>query len=394
MKININSYLVHSSVLIPFLEGLVIRDVLFIDLKFFYLVIAINFGILLSKIKISKSFILFFCFLAFHGLLGITIFKFPISSLITQLIGILLTYTYFYQIIKLFDLKVLFNLYLKYAVFFTILSLLLFPFNILDVTPYRLDGVMTEPSNFILVNIPAFYYFLAKKKVPYIGLFLIAFLLSNSSTGFLAIFLMILFLILSIKSVKQIILIFSSSLIMILLLANNKYFNARLDSSTENFKAIKTDQFKDDTNVSAFVLLKSAIISFKNIKDHPFGTGLGSYQHIHDRYLKEIKLPRYAYHPKSITKDLNKTDANSLGLRIISDFGIFGVLALFSFFIYGIFSIVKSKNADLKYIQTGIFIYLIIKLLRMGHYFPEEFFLFMLLFFSSLKITLKKPQIE
>tara|TARA_B110000902_G_scaffold263595_1_gene343001 strand:- start:1798 stop:2982 length:1185 start_codon:yes stop_codon:yes gene_type:complete len=394
MKININSYLIHSSVLMPFLQGFVIRDVFFIDLKLFYLVMAINFGLLLPKIKISTPFLANFLFLIIHGLLGVVYFKFPISPLISQLVGVLISFIYFSQIIKLYDVKVIFNLYLKYASFFVIISLLLFPFNILDLTPDRLDGIMTEPSKFVLVNIPAFYYFLAKRNIPKIGLFLVAFLLSSSSAGFLAIILMILFLILSMKSIKHIILIFSSSIIMIALLINNEHFNKRLNSTVENLKALKTHEFKNDTNVSTLVLLKSAIISVKNLKDHPFGTGLGSYQHIHDTYLNEIKLPRYAYHPKSIAKGLNKTDANSLGLRIISDFGIFGVLAIFLFFIYAIFSIINSKNLDSRYIQIGLFIYLIIKLFRMGHYFPEEFFLFLLLFFSNFKVILKKQHIE
>ena len=76
---------------------------------------------------------------------------------------------------------------------------------------------------------------------------------------------------------------------------------------------------------------------------------------------------------------INRTDANSLFLRMLADLGVFAVL-IFMYFIYRSYKLFSSEK---KIIQQSTFFYLTVKLIREGHYFPPEFYFFLLIFLKD-----------
>ena len=114
------------------------------------------------------------------------------------------------------------------------------------------------------------------------------------------------------------------------------------------------------------------------------GNGLGSHEISYDRYTKKSEFSEYGL------DELNKQDANSLFLRILSEMGIFGIII---FFVY-IFKYFLRRSRDptnyLWIINNSIFVLIIIRLIRQGHYFSEGFFFFFWLYYFTKKLSLGK----
>lgn len=383
-KFSVAKYIEFSSVLMIFLQGFSIKGLHVIDIKLFYFFLIINSLLLYTKygFRLNKYIFLIFTFLSIHGIINYIIYDFPWGNLIKQIVGIFIVIVYYYNVIVLFDLKNLFNIYLKLAVIFCVIALIFYPTGILDKELERLDGLMSEPSKFIVVNIPALYYFLKKRKYLNAFVLLFGFFLAKSSSGYLAILIMFLFLSIRKSTIKYLGLTIIPIFIIALFLKNNEFYQDRLEALKENFEIFQTKTFKNDTNISSFVLLKSAYVSINNFKDHPLGTGIGSFSEQHDKYIKLLSMPRY-----TVVYDIenfNREDANSLFLRTLSDLGIFGLGFIILFLFLGFTTYFVNYDLEKKTIAIGVFIYFLIKLLRMGHYFPEEQYFFLFLFIFTL----------
>ena len=392
-KFSLIRYIEFTSVLMVFLQGFTLQNYFIIDLKLFYFFLVLNSVLLYSiyGIRIHKFLFGFIVFVIVHAVIVNTIYSIPWSFFIKQTLGISFIAIYFYNVFVLCDTKRMFRLYLKMALASCLIALLFYPTGLLDKEANRLDGLMTEPSKFVIVNVPALYYFLKMKKFIKSFILLAGFILAQSSVGFLAILIMLFYLFFRKSTIKYFGLAILPFLFLIPYLQNNENFQLRYNQTLESLDVFETKSFEDNTNLSSFILLKSAYISVNNFLDHPLGTGIGSFAYQHDVYIKDLKVPKYA--EIYGTKNLNKEDANSMFLRMLSDFGIFGLIALTAFVIIGSFAILKSFNSEKKAICTGIFIYFIIKFLRMGHYFPEEMFFFLFMFlFNCSKLSFRVSQ--
>ena len=164
-------------------------------------------------------------------------------------------------------------------------------------------------------------------------------------------------------------------------MSKNENFKLRYDQTLESLKVFKTKEFERTVNSSSYALLSNAYIAINNFLDHPLGTGLGSYETRYDVYKKDLILPYNIEVNKS--DELNKADANSLFLRMLSDLGVFGIFLILSFF-YLYYLLLKKKTSDFGIIY-GLLAYFLLKLIRQGHYFPQEFYFFMFLFLFHIK---------
>ena len=70
--------------------------------------------------------------------------------------------------------------------------------------------------------------------------------------------------------------------------------------------------------------LSNAFITRQIVSQKPFGTGIGSYPYEYDKYYSLMSPPPYLIELK--LSKINRTDANSLFLRMIADFGVFSLL--------------------------------------------------------------------
>lgn len=380
MKISASKYILFSSVIAIFSEAIYFKFL--IDWKLFYLIIIVNFYLLnrLKKITLDKNFFYLFLFLFFHGVCVSLLYGIPIKSLFSQLIGISVLATYYYNFVNHYSKTELVKTYtdISFVVALIGYPLLLFGFTNDGI---RFQSIFTEPAHYAIVVLPACYYYFKEKKYSRFLVLFGSLILSQSSIGYIGCLLMIC---LPLINRKRILLFLSLLpflvLVSILVYQKNPRVNLRVTQTYESLKALKTGKFKYETNVSTYALLSNMFVAKENFLDHPLGTGLGSHHHMYtEKYYNKIRPPSYLItleHDK-----INSQDAASLFLRLLSDLGIFGLL-LILFFIFITIKLFGLNNLN---IEQGIAIYILLKLIRDGHYFPPEFYFFMFIFYLSIK---------
>lgn len=245
---------------------------------------------------------------------------------------------------------------------------------------YRLMSIFKEPAHYVVVVIPACYYYLKSKKYLEFSIIFGTLILSNSSLGYIGCGLMFILPNLTLRRIGYLTALLPIvGAVFYYIYSEHTFFKMRVDDTYNSLKVIQTGKFDEKTNLSSYVMIANMHIAKKNIIDHPLGSGIGSHHYMHTQnYLKEMRPPEYLRIQKRHTD--NSFDANSLATRLFSEFGLFGIIGVFLFLYYG--SSVFKKS-DLFFIQ-GVFIYFLLKLFRDGHYFPPELFLFIWLFYFSV----------
>jgi len=383
----LDKYILTSSVFAIFTEAFKFHYL--IDWKLFYVIIISNFFLLSlrNKITLHKNMVIFLLFVLIHGVVSFFLLQNPIKSLIAQFLGISISSMYFYNFIKIYGSQKVYEKYLQIALLIAVLAIPMYYFNIGTFISNRLNGILTEPAHYAAIMLPAVYFFLRKKEFLKLSIVLFTVILSKSSIGYIGLLLILLIPLLKIKYfVKYII------AVVIIIISSVFYLKEqwnkpvdenksnvvvrRLKETKESLKAISTGVFKEHTNLSTYALLSNTFITKNIILDKPLGTGLGAYPLEYEKYYGLMKPPPYLIKLKQ--SKINKTDANSLFLRGLSDFGVFWVLIMI-YFIYK--SVYLFKNEDV--IRQSTFFYLVVKLLREGHYFPPEFYFFLILFLKD-----------
>ena len=305
-----------------------------------------------------------------------------------QLLGVSLSSIFFYNLLLKYGSNLLFEKYLEIAFLVAILAVPMFYFNINLFNYNRLNGIMTEPAHYAAIMLPAAYAFLRKKNYLRLTLIVITLFLSKSSIGYLGLILIVL-----VPLVKSKYFLKYSWITLLIIVGSGYYLSTqwdkqvdenesnvlvrRLKDTKESLNAIKTGEFEKHVNLSSYAFLSNTFIAKNIIENKPFGTGLGSYPYEYDKYYPLLRPPPYLV--KQEQSKINRTDANSLFLRLLSDLGIFSIL-LFMYFIY---RSIKLFRSDQKTIEQATFFYLIVKLIREGHYFPPEFYFFLLIFLKD-----------
>lgn len=389
MKIKVKDYLLYSSVFAIFTEAFFFNFI--IDWKLLYLIILINYILLIriKKISYNKYFFILLCFFFIHGIITYTIIWIPYNYMLSQILGIAIIGTYFYNFTTLYKPIEIINVYNKMCVWVAVLGYILY-FMGINYADGRLNSIFKEPAHYVIVVIPACYYYLKNRSYINFAIIFGTLLLSNSSLGFIGCGLIFLIPNLTLKRISYLLGILPIvAFVFYYAYTELPFFKMRIDDTYKSLNVINTGKFDKDTNLSSYVLISNLYITKKNITDHPLGSGIGSHHYMHtERYLKEMRPPEYLriQHKEAD----NSFDANSLFTRICSEFGFIGM-----FFV--IFIMYKASecysNKDVIFAQ-GVFIYFLLKLFRDGHYFPPEFFFFIWLFYFSLKEHNSQVEVE
>ena len=139
-----------------------------------------------------------------------------------------------------------------------------------------------------------------------------------------------------------------------------------------SFKYLEKDEKeKEIINQSIEVFLTSLQITFKTIKNSPFGVGFNRYQVAHKKYIDEVVLV-----DPEIRKN-NIYDGSSNISKLITEFGIFGIFFIITF----IYTTIKFKKIEGKKFFLISLIFL--QFLRGVGYFNGGFLLLAIIYFYS-----------
>jgi hypothetical protein len=380
MKITIKQYLLYSSVFAIFTEAFLIRYI--IDWKLLYLIILVNFVIMMriQPLKYNVYFGLLLAFFFVHGVLTYSIIGIPPNFMLSQILGIAVVGSYYYNVLPYFTKSDVVRVYTQMSFYIAIIGYIQH-FFFIDPGDPRLESILTEPAHYVIVVLPACYYFFKERRYFKFAVIFGTLIMSNSSLGYIGCGLMFVIPNLTMRRIGYLVSLVPLVFAIFVYVYNEfEFFRMRVDDTYNSLNVINTGKFEEDTNLSSYVMIANMFIAKENVADHPFGSGIGSHHYMHtQRYLFEMRPPDYLRAQGRHTD--NSFDANSLFTRIVSEFGLFGFIFVV-FCLYRASDCFKSKS---QHLAQGIFIYFLLKLFRDGHYFPPELFFFIWIFVFSLK---------
>jgi hypothetical protein len=251
---------------------------------------------------------------------------------------------------------------------------------------YRFCSWFAEPSHYAYATLPAVCYILSRtireKRLDWSAApLLISYVLADSSTGFIGMGIGIL-LMADFRSLGRLLL----TAILIALAAWGVYnvssnVKQRVDDTiaaqiqSEEVNAISERKQEENptfgSNATTFALVSNAYVSWRALLASPIiGHGLATHSTTYDIYAPEIVSPHFRMY------GLNRDDANSLILRLMSETGLFGLFGVFYLLIY----FGRTRTAGQAIIRNALLPYFVMRLVRLGDYFSLENFFFMMLY--------------
>ena len=380
--ISIDEYLVYSTVLSVFLMQMLMHKG--IDIFVGYPLVLFNSLILFgqNRLIIHRNHAM--------AILALTVISFiasansstPGFSIIAQILGILFFSTYFLSMLTNFGLSVprWMQIYANFALGIVILGFITYVARKAHILPARPDemrlrSIFPEPSLFVYLTLPAFGIyanaFLRHRKYKLeLFLFLLAYILADSSLGFLGILLIAFFALLPRLSIwKMVGFGFAACGALVGLFFVSDNFRLRV---VDTAIAIARMNFSQ-ANASTFAMLSNAYVAIQTFLDHPLiGIGIGGY---HYAYTKHVPFISANINNQALV-NLNMFDASSMFLRAAAELGLAGLVSLIGFLI--VCSRVRGdQHVD---IRNALLPYLLIRMLRLGAWFSLELYFFVGLF--------------
>jgi O-Antigen ligase len=349
-----------------------------VNIQFFYVFMIFNLVLMLylGKLWVPLGLLALVAFVLASGAIGIARTSDTLPLFGKQLAGISISAFYFCCFVQLmdWDISECFRKYAHTAYYVAVVGIILFPFQFIYFGIPRLQSVLTEPSMFATTCLPALYYFADqwqrhrrdRRKFLVLGL---AFALAGSSVGFLGIMFAVCIFGRRYKS-SAVLIPAAVALMGIGVYALSPDFRMRLDDTKKSGQTFDVS----GANLSTFALVSNAYVTLQSVKDHPlFGTGAGSHQLSYEKFIST--LPGVEQWENTEFLEINAADANSLFLRVLSEFGLVGI-ALVLWFIWH-YRAREGQGAES--VSEAIWVYFFVKLLRGGVYFsPEQFFFIVL----------------
>lgn len=369
-RIGIEDYLAWSTVIsvilfVPFLT----------NLQLGYAIAILNSVPLLAMNRLSihrKHMFVIFAIAAF-SLVGAHVSGLSSSVMLAQLLGITVLSVYYFSVILTLGLTLerWMELYIWPAVTVAAIGIILWPLHAIQ-GGGRLTSIYSEPSYYVYVTLPAVGYCINayvknRRYGPEVLIFLLSYVLANSSLGFLGVMLVALFTFARRLRGWHILLgsvVFLGTPVAIYLLSSG--VRLRID------QMVRAISQQDLSGVSAtpFAILSNLYVTGQALAAHPLvGAGIGSYSNLYDRYIGGISGIGLA---PMLEMELNRFDANSMVLRVAAELGLPGLIALFGFIIV----CARVKGSPYQQIRNAILPYLIVRAARMGAYFSAELYFF------------------
>lgn len=377
-----------------------------IMISFLYLI----YLFLYKKIILKRKIVIFFIIVIIISIFNILKNEYNFPKMVQQMTVVLMLLLSYYNFFLNYNLKVIWNKYIKMCQLFAIIGILqiliyyIFSFNICNfilkflgyynennycITENILmcSSLSGEPGMYAQVIMPATFFCLENiiknKKIKLKEFILLSsYFLSYVAIAYLGVilyfFMKILISIIN-KEVVKIFFIFLFSLILLYIFINFFKFEMIKQKFYETFITLFNVLEKDlhKVNLSTFALisnLKACILS----KNYYVGNGIGTIEQVYYRFFKNLNY--YAY-------GLNATDGYSLLLRLTTECGLLGSITLILIILKNIY--LKKKNYIYNSINFCSLIGILSYLVRGGSYFMQGTLIFyMFLIFSKKNLIL------
>ncbi len=362
-----------------------------------------------GKIFINKGFIFILLLMSTLSLFNVFLGNISVPLLLKTAISFIFNGVVYYSLIRINNNKVekLFRIYLKMACIVAAIGIFQ---EISFLTGFRygydykvflpnirctgtvmgmlkITSILQEPAHFGAVMAPAMFvsilniikngkYFISKK-ISF--LILISTLLSFSLVTYIGITVAVILIMFNYQKARFI----AVCAIILFTFAFLSYrYLPDIRIRTDDVLAVMNNKVSlEKVNPSTFSFWSNVLVARKNFINNPlFGAGLGRYQMSYDRYITQVT------HVDEFTSLLNRTDAGSLFLRLISETGLFGII-LFFYFIFR-FYVSRKQDGYFWVISNAIVCLFVLNLLRMGNYFYNGFIFFIwAYYFMNKNIT-------
>lgn len=248
------------------------------------------------------------------------------GGFLKQIFPIIIIYSVCFYIIRHYDWRNIFKLYVKFTYFTAIFGIIQYILSIAGIQfmikiPGRLDSISYEPSHYAAVLIPALVYtfFYLKEYKKYFFTMLLALVLTFNLTGYL-----VFAMILSMVYLNPIYIITSMPVLYFVVFYVfrdfNENFNARIVDTIAVFRGeVNILSGSVNANGTTVSLYSNLMVALENIRNNPlFGSGLGGHEQTYYRLFANSDF-RLNWH-----YGLNANSAHSLTIRIISELGLIG----------------------------------------------------------------------
>lgn len=373
------------------------------------------------SVRINSNFLVILIILTISSLVNVCFENDSVFFIAKQVVGILLTGSAYYLLIKVNDYSIekLFKIYLRIALVVAAIGIFqefsyLVKFKIgydYDWMPLirkwecetttrigllRVNSIFTEPGHFAVSMAPAFFVsFLDIFKRNSLSLrskwgsmiIIVSYILTFSLLAYITILISVL-MVARFKRFRHLM----SAMIIALILVFSAYgfvpdIRMRIDGIVEFFKH---PSVTPDTHMSVYAVISNAFIAFNSfINNFLFGSGLGSHPVSYDKF-SSLGIAKGFMWPIAppCNVEVCKGDSGSLFLRLFSETGLFGVMAVF-YFIFR-FRLKLATDNSTTIVSSAIFILFVLQLLRMGHYFYNGLFFFVWVYYFAYKISNSK----
>jgi hypothetical protein len=249
----------------------------------------------------------------------------------------------------------------------------------------RSTSIASEPAHLGYMLVPAFFIafgsILSNKMPFYMSFFkrwvvVIAMLVSFSLIGYFSMLVCVLYLFKYVKTdtlKKLYISLFLFPIIVITTASNFGNVAYRISNMINRSFEVNS------STLSQWGLISNSYVAFSSLINNPLGTGIQTHQYNYDKYFVDLSFLG--------TIRINEIDANSLILRMISEFGIIGISMIILFYFF--FRIRNNKYFfELFFIlNTSAFLFIYLYAFRNGAYLDPMLWLFISIASLTKKIS-------
>lgn len=325
-------------------------------------------------------------------------------------------YYYVFEAYK-FDLNKLFSYYLKGAFILSVIGLIQFVsyklgfeygynFRLYGLNKWnvvyggsfgiRINSLFSEPSYYGAAIGPAFFVSLfnifTRNRDGLLSfgqsvLVIVVYFLTFSSVSYLGVFISLVLILLNLGFVRYV-LIFTPIIIggYFYLYNNVEEFKVRVDGLDELYQGDQRAFGK--VHGSSFVQYNNFHVAVENFKKNPvMGSGLGSHSIAYKKYSLAKQF--------GVADEFNKSDANSMFLRIVSETGLFGIFFILFFIIK--FFVLKNNDTlgdNLWLISNACLVIIFLQLFRQGNYTYNGFMFYMWMYYFAKQALVEKKEID